>query len=326
MFFLRSRLSDRRLSPKNPARRRVVRLWRAAVTCVSGRAAGSVLCRRTPWPASRSPGRFHCAIKLMQPRRFLVRHRSMAPVRPRRDLVLNSLAKTPPGLLYERWSFSSMDPLQPLVQEPSPVSRAGPWDPLWERQIGTLLLGRWQVSGCDGPVGFEVDALWGGWPRLIHVVDPTRKVRTGRVTTGCSWKVCCGSYAPGSPWRDLPESVSAIGTAWFRRSGRWSIKWSAADLRGDVELIRTLRMPDRRFHHRAGDISTPRGRKKGSEDQALCRSRGKATRHEDPCLAVRGLGCPVRSTLTAVSRGRCAASRRVDRGLPAEAVMARYSL
>jgi transposase len=62
------------------------------------------------------------------------------------------------------------------------------------------------------------------------------------------------------------------------------------------------------------------GAKKGSEDQALGRSRGGLSTKID--LAVRGLGCPVRFALTAGQKGDAPQAAQLIEGLPAEVVMA----
>jgi len=63
-----------------------------------------------------------------------------------------------------------------------------------------------------------------------------------------------------------------------------------------------------------------RERKRGSEDQALGRSRGGLSTKIH--LAVRGLGCPVRFILTAGHRGDAPQALPLIEGLPAAAVMA----
>jgi transposase len=66
--------------------------------------------------------------------------------------------------------------------------------------------------------------------------------------------------------------------------------------------------------------STLRGPKRGSEDQAIGRSRGGLSTKLH--MAVRGLGCPVRFTLTAGQRGDAPQAAALLEGLPAEVVMA----
>ena len=59
---------------------------------------------------------------------------------------------------------------------------------------------------------------------------------------------------------------------------------------------------------------------RGSEDQALGRSRGGLSTKIH--LAVRGLGCPVRFTLTAGQKGDAPQAAALLEGLPTEVVMA----
>src|SRR4030088_1657798 len=92
-----------------------------------------------------------------------------------------------------------------------------------------------------------------------------------------------------------------------------------ADLRGDVRRS-GLRISDRRFHHRPGASARRRGEKRGSEDRALGRSRGGLSTKIH--MAVRGLGCPVRFTLTAGQKGDAPQAAALIEGLPAEVVMA----
>jgi transposase len=63
-----------------------------------------------------------------------------------------------------------------------------------------------------------------------------------------------------------------------------------------------------------------RGPKKGSEDQAIGRSRGGLSTKIH--LAVRGLGCPVRFALTAGHRGDVPQAAPLIEGLSAKVVMA----
>src|ERR1700704_1415705 len=92
-----------------------------------------------------------------------------------------------------------------------------------------------------------------------------------------------------------------------------------ADLRGDVRRS-GLRIPDRGFHHRPGASARCRGEKRGSEDQAIGRSRrGLSTKVH---MTVRGLGCPVRFTLTVGQKGDAPQAAALTAGLPADVVMA----
>ena len=81
-----------------------------------------------------------------------------------------------------------------------------------------------------------------------------------------------------------------------------------------------LRISDRRFHHRPGASARRWGEKRGSEDQALGRSRGGLSTKIH--MAVRGLGCPVRFTLTAGQKGDAPQAAELIEGLAAEIVMA----
>ena len=63
-----------------------------------------------------------------------------------------------------------------------------------------------------------------------------------------------------------------------------------------------------------------RCQKRGSEDQAIGRSRGGLSTKIH--LAVRGLGCPVRFTLTAGQRGDVPQAAALIEGLPAKVVIA----
>jgi transposase len=62
------------------------------------------------------------------------------------------------------------------------------------------------------------------------------------------------------------------------------------------------------------------GQKKGSEDQAIGRSRGDLSTKIH--MAVRGLGCPVRFTLTAGQKGDAPQAAALIEGFPAEVVTA----
>nr|WP_244626515.1 IS5 family transposase [Bradyrhizobium ivorense] len=78
-------------------------------------------------------------------------------------------------------------------------------------------------------------------------------------------------------------------------------------------------MFDRRFHHRPSPSACCRGQKRGSEDQAIGRSRGGLSTKIH--MAVRGLGCPVRFTITAGQKGDAPQAAELIEGLPAEVVM-----
>ena len=74
------------------------------------------------------------------------------------------------------------------------------------------------------------------------------------------------------------------------------------------------------FHHRPGASARRRGEKREFEDQALRRSRGGLSTKIH--LAVRGLGCPVRFTLTAGQKGDAPQASALIEGLPAGVLMA----
>ena len=67
-------------------------------------------------------------------------------------------------------------------------------------------------------------------------------------------------------------------------------------------------------------ISMLPGPKRGAEDQAIGRSRGGLSTKIH--MAVRGLGCPERFTLTAGQKGDAPQAAALLEGLPAEVVMA----
>ncbi|NEV03246.1 transposase, partial [Bradyrhizobium sp. UFLA 03-164] len=72
--------------------------------------------------------------------------------------------------------------------------------------------------------------------------------------------------------------------------------------------------------HRSGASARCRRQKRGSEDQAIGRSRGGLSTKIH--LAVRGLGCPVRFTLTAGQKGDAPQAATLIEGLSAGVVMA----
>ncbi|MBX5198498.1 IS5 family transposase [Rhizobium sp. NZLR10] len=122
----------------------------------------------------------------------------------------------------------------------------------------------------------------------------------------------------GSPWRDLPEVFGEWNSV-FRRFSRWSRKgiwwrmFAAMSDDPDFEYLIVDSIIIRAHQHAAGG-------KKGAEDQALGRSRGglSAKIH----MAVRGLGCPVRFTLTAGQKGDAPQAEALIEGLSADIVMA----
>ena len=161
------------------------------------------------------------------------------------------------------------------------------------------------------------DAAWERMAPLI-IGRPDQKGSIGRdnrmFVEGVLWIV-----RTGSPWRDLPEAFGDWNSV-FRRFSRWSIKgvwWRIFEaMSDDPDFV----ISDRRFHHRPGASARRRGEKRGSEDQALGRSRGGLSTKIH--MAVRGLGCPVRFTLTAGQKGDAPQAAALIEGLPAEVVMA----
>ncbi|MCA6115198.1 IS5 family transposase [Bradyrhizobium sp. WSM 1738] len=160
------------------------------------------------------------------------------------------------------------------------------------------------------------DAAWERMAPLI-IGRPDQKGSTGRdnrmFVEGVLWIV-----RTGAPWRDLPE-VFGDWNSVFRRFSRWSIKgvwWRIFEAMSDDPDFEYLIVDSTivRAHQHAA------GAKKGSEDQALGRSRGGLSTKIH--LAVRGLGCPVRFTLTAGQKGDAPQAAALLEGLPAEVVMA----
>src|SRR5277367_367948 len=142
-------------------------------------------------------------------------------------------------------------------------------------------------------------------------------VRPG-ATIGCSWKVCCGSCVRALPGAIFRRRL-AIGTACSGASVDGAPRGFGGGSSRRCPMIRTLNISSS-IPPSSGRISTPRGRKKGSEDQALGRSRGGLSTKIH--MAVRGLGCPVRFTLTAGQKGDAPQAAALIEGLPAEVVMA----
>ncbi|MCA6105600.1 IS5 family transposase [Bradyrhizobium sp. WSM 4400] len=160
------------------------------------------------------------------------------------------------------------------------------------------------------------DAAWERMAPLI-IGRPDQKGSTGRdnrmFVEGVLWIV-----RTGSPWRDLPE-VFGDWNSVFRRFSRWSIKgvwWRIFEAMSDDPDFEYLIVDSTivRAHQHAA------GAKKGSEDQAIGRSRGGLSTKIH--LAVRGLGCPVRFTLTAGQKGDAPQAATLIEGLSAEVVMA----
>ncbi|MFF0946451.1 IS5 family transposase [Rhizobium leguminosarum] len=121
----------------------------------------------------------------------------------------------------------------------------------------------------------------------------------------------------GSPWRDLPEVFGEWNSV-FRRFSRWSQKgiwwrmFAAMSDDPDFEYLIVDSTIIRAHQHAAGG-------KKGAEDQALGRSRGGLSTKIH--MVVRGLGCPVRFTLTAGQKGDAPQADALIDGLPAKVVM-----
>ena len=142
------------------------------------------------------------------------------------------------------------------------------------------------------------DAAWERMAPLI-IGRPDQKGSTGRdnrmFVEGVLWIV-----RTGSPWRDLPEAFGDWNSV-FRRFSRWSHKgvwWRIFAAMSDDPDFEYLIVE---FHHHPRPPARRRGEKRGSEDQALGRSRGGLSTKIH--MAVRGLGCPVRFTLTAGQKG-----------------------
>jgi transposase len=152
------------------------------------------------------------------------------------------------------------------------------------------------------------------WERMAPLIigRPDQKGSTGRdnrmFVEGVLWIV-----RTGSPWRDLPEAFGDWNSV-CRRFSRWSIK-------GVWGRIFEAMSDDPDFEYLIVDSTAcRRGEKRGSEDQALGRSRGGLSTKIH--MAVRGLGCPVRFILTAGQKGDAPQAAALIEGLPAEVVMA----
>ncbi len=179
------------------------------------------------------------------------------------------------------------------------------------------LLGANQIQDCFWEAVLGVmdrlvlsDAAWERMAPLI-IGRPDQKGSTGRdnrmFVEGVLWIV-----RTGSPWRDLPEAFGDWNSV-FRRFSRWSIKgvwWRIFEAMSDDPDFEYLIVDSTivRAHQHAA------GAKKGSEDQALGRSRGGLSTKIH--LAVRGLGCPVRFTLTAGQKGDAPQAAALLEGCP----------
>jgi len=121
----------------------------------------------------------------------------------------------------------------------------------------------------------------------------------------------------GSPWRDLPEAFGDWNSV-FGRFSRWSAKgvwcriFEAMSDDADFEYLIVNSTIVRAHQHAAGA-------KRGSEDQALGRSRGGLSTKIR--MAVRGLGCPVRFTLTAGQKGDAPQAAALIEVSPGEVIM-----
>nr|NLR83164.1 IS5 family transposase [Rhizobium sp. P28RR-XV] len=157
------------------------------------------------------------------------------------------------------------------------------------------------------------------WARIAHHIIGDERTRgsSGRdnrmFVEAVLWIV-----RTGSPWRDLPEVFGEWNSV-FRRFSRWSRKgiwwrmFTAMSDDPDFEYLIVDSTIIRAHQHAAGG-------KKGAEDQALGRSRGGLSTKIH--MAVRGLGCPVRFTLTAGQKGDAPQADALIEGLPADIVMA----
>ena len=158
------------------------------------------------------------------------------------------------------------------------------------------------------------------WERMAPLIigRPDQKGSTGRdnrmFVEGVLWIV-----RTGSPWRDLPEA-SGDWNSVFRRFSRWSIKgvwyrmFEAMSDDPDFEYLIIDSTIVRAHQHAAG------AKKGGLKIKAIGRSRGGLSTKIH--MAVRGLGCPVRFTLTAGQKGDAPQAAALIEGFPAEVVMA----
>ena len=160
------------------------------------------------------------------------------------------------------------------------------------------------------------DAAWERMAPLI-IGRPDQKGSTGRdnrmFVEGVLWIV-----RTGSPWRDLPEAFGDWNSV-FRRFSRWSVKgvWArifeAMSDDPDFEYLIIDSTIVRAHQHAAGA-------KKGGLKIKHTAARGRLSTKIH--MAVRGLGCPVRFTLTAGQKGDAPQAAALIEGLPADVVMA----
>ena len=123
----------------------------------------------------------------------------------------------------------------------------------------------------------------------------------------------------GSLWRDLPEVFREWNSV-FRRFSRWSQKgawWRIFEAMSDDPDFEYLIVGATivRVHQYAAGAN-----KGGAEDRAIGHSRGGPSTKIH--MAVRGLGCPVRVTLTVGNWGDASQAAALTEGLDAEVVMA----
>ncbi|MCJ9696039.1 IS5/IS1182 family transposase [Rhizobium anhuiense] len=157
------------------------------------------------------------------------------------------------------------------------------------------------------------------WERISHHIIGDERTRgsSGR-DNRMFMEAVLWIVRTGSPWRDLPEVFGEWNSV-FRRFSRWSRKgiwWRIFEAMADDPDFEYLIVDStiiRAHQHAAGG-------KKGAEDQALGRSRGGLSTKIH--MAVRGLGCPVRFTLTAGQKGDAPQADALIEGLPADIIMA----
>ncbi|MBY5413426.1 IS5 family transposase [Rhizobium leguminosarum] len=157
------------------------------------------------------------------------------------------------------------------------------------------------------------------WARIAHHIIGDERTRGSSVRNNRMFvEAVLWIVRTGSPWRDLPEVFGEWNSV-FRRFSRWSRKgiwWRMFAAMSDDPDFEYLIVDSTiiRVHQHAA------GAKKGAEDQALGRSRGGLSTKIH--MAVRGLGCPVRFTLTAGQKGDAPQADALIEGLPADIVMA----
>ncbi|MDH0125563.1 IS5 family transposase [Brucella intermedia GD04153] len=157
------------------------------------------------------------------------------------------------------------------------------------------------------------------WERLsVHIIGDERTRGSWSRDNRMFVEAVLWIVRTGSPWRDLPEVFGEWNSV-FRRFSRWSHKgiwWRIFAAMSDDPDFEYL-IVDSTHHPRP---PARRRRKKGAEDQALGRSRGGLSTKIH--MAVHGLGCPVRFTLTAGQKGDAPQADAMIEALPAEVVLA----